>query len=95
MSTRIQEAIKQSLLPCVGGSITNGAGTCVGGGGGDCGWGKRLQADNGLSILVQQIVEKNCAFCGKSVKFGTHIYHPKTCKFRTSAIAEFTLGTWQ
>ena len=34
----------------------------------------------------------NRALCGKSVKFGTHVCHPKTCKFRTSAIAEFALG---
>ena len=45
--------------------------------------------------VVQRInvnMVMNCALCGKSVKFGTHVYHPKTCKFRTSAIAEFALG---
>ena len=46
-------------------------------------------------VIVQWIdvnMVMNCALCGKSVKFGTNVYHPKTCKFRTSAIAESTLG---
>ena len=38
---------------------------------------------------------KNCALYGKSMKFGTHISDPETCKFETSAMADFALGAWQ
>ena len=27
------------------------------------------------TILVQQIEDKNCALCGKSMKLGTDVYH--------------------
>ena len=45
-------------------------------------------------LIVQQIAvddRRNRALCGKSMKLGTQVYHPKTLKLRTSAVADLAL----
>ena len=45
-------------------------------------------------MLVQRIAVdngRNRALCGKSMKLGTQVYHPKTLKLRTSAVADLAL----
>ena len=37
-------------------------------------------------------LDKNCAFCGKSMKLGTHAHYTKTSKFSYSAKPDYTWG---
>ena len=37
-------------------------------------------------------LEKNRAFCGKSMKLGTHVHYTKTSKFRYSAKPDYAWG---